>query len=207
MVKKRIAEIISVLFHPLFMPLYAVLVLFQTSSRLGIMHSALKNYIYGIFTISLIIIPLLMVLAFQSIRWVESLQMNDKRERFLPLIIISLSAISAYYLFHRSGIVPKIIMYFIVAIIINSLLTSLITLFWKISTHMIGAGGVAAYIVFTALVYWIDIELIIVVLVFIIAAIAFARLYLQKHSPTEVYLGFIQGFSITTAILFYLVFN
>ncbi len=204
--KKIFSEIISFVFHPLFVPLYAIFLLFSTDSRMGYLHSSLKNYIYGIFIIAVIIIPLIMVLAFQSLGLISSLMMEKKRERVLPLLVLTISSLSTYIFLRTGGIVPKVVLFFIYSISINAFITSIVSWFWKISTHMVGAGGVLAYILFVALVYWIDMDLIFAPLVLIIGLIAFARLYLQKHSLSEVYVGFLQGFSVTGASLFFLIY-
>jgi len=206
LMKKTFSEIISFVFHPLFMPLYAIFLLFNTDSRIGYLHSSLKNYVYGIFIISVIIIPLIMVLAFQSLGLISSLMLEKKRERVLPLFVLTISTLSTYIFLQSGGIVPKVVLLFIYSISINAFVTATISWFWKISTHMVGAGGVLAYILFVALVYWINLDFIFAPLVLIIGLVAFARLYLQKHSTTEVYIGFLQGFSITGASLFILVY-
>jgi hypothetical protein len=147
-----------------------------------------------------------MVLAFQSLGLISSLMMEKKRERVLPLLVLTISSLSTYIFLRTGGIVPKVVLFFIYSISINAFITSIVSWFWKISTHMVGAGGVLAYILFVALVYWIDMNLIFAPLVLIIGLIAFARLYLQKHSTYEVYVGFLQGFSVTGASLFFLIY-
>ena len=205
--KNKLSEIISFLFHPLFIPLYAIFILFQTESRIGYVQVEVKNYIYGIISISLILIPLIIVLAFHSLKIINSIYMEDKKERIYPLIVIAMSALTTFYFMKNSSIVPNIIAYFIFAVGVNAIITAVISSFWKISTHMIGVGGMLAYIIIASLIYWINLEIIFALLIVVSGLVAFARLNLQKHSSTQVYLGFFVGLSVTASSLLLLMYT
>lgn len=199
-------QIISIVFHPVFMPLFAVFILFRTESRIGYMQDIVKNYIYGLITISLVLIPLIVVLAMHSLKLISSVYMEKSEERVFPLLILSLSAFVSYYFFSKGSVVPNIIVYFIFSVALNALVAGVISKFWKISTHMIGIGGVLAFIVLTAVIYWIDIQYIFILLVLASGIVAYARLKLQQHSATQIYLGFLTGISITLGCLLFLIY-
>lgn len=203
----KISELISFLFHPLFMPLYAIFIIFQTESRIGYIQEDVKNYIYGIILIALVLIPLIIVLAFHSLKIINSIYMEDKRERVYPLIVIGLSALITFYFLDNSSIIPNIIAYFVFAVGVNAIITAIISSFWKISTHTIGIGGLLAYIIITSLIYWINIEVIFSLVIIASGLIAFARLSLQKHSAAQIYIGFFLGGSVTASSLLLLMYS
>jgi len=204
--QKNISTLISFVFHPIFMPMYALFLLFQTDSRIGYMEQDIKNYIYGLITMTLILIPMIVVLALHSLKIINSIYMENKEERVFPLLILSFSAFMTYFFFNKGSIIPNVIIYFIFSIGINAFIAAIVSKFWKISTHMLGIGGVFAFLSLTATIYWIDFKLIFALIVLVSGIVAYARLSLQQHTPTQVYLGFLTGIIVTLTSLFLFIY-
>jgi membrane-associated phospholipid phosphatase len=76
-------------------------------------------------------------------------------------------------------------------------LVTLITLFWKISAHAVGTGGLLGFL-FGIVYSFAAVELLYPTLVCVLAAglLLSARLYLNAHTPAEVGAGFLLGLTI-----------
>jgi len=82
------------------------------------------------------------------------------------------------------------------------LLSSVINLWWQISAHMVGIGGLIGVLV--ALCYFMQIPMLIEISIAILIAgfVGFARLFLRSHSPSQVYAGFLFGFLLQFCLFF-----
>lgn len=72
----------------------------------------------------------------------------------------------------------------------------LINLFWKISAHMTGIGGLCGMMLAVSYRLQINLHLIIILLFLIAGLVAFSRLKLSAHNPAQVYIGFLLGVSV-----------
>jgi len=83
------------------------------------------------------------------------------------------------------------------------LMAALINLRWQISTHMMGIGGLIGALL--AICFFMQLPILTAICIcFIVAgAIGFARLAIQAHTPSQVYIGFFVGCFIHLT-LFYL---
>jgi hypothetical protein len=76
------------------------------------------------------------------------------------------------------------------------LVCMMITLFWKISIHMISIGGTIGLFMAIGFRYEWLLPQIILPLFFLAGIVGYARLRLEAHTPTQVYIGFITGWIV-----------
>lgn len=69
----------------------------------------------------------------------------------------------------------------------------LINLFWKISAHMVAIGGLCGMMIATSYRLQINLHPVLISLFIIAGLIAFSRLKLNAHDPSQVYFGFLLG--------------
>lgn len=206
---KTLSNIVSYLFHPLLMPTYGCLLLF-----FGLNHS-----VYYIFTplklkiiITLIVfsftflLPLFNLLILFRFKYISSLKLENRQERFFPLIITSICYFGLFYLLYDFNIWPAIKL-LILGAGICIFFTALITLYWQISAHMIGIGGLIGSVISIGYYLQTDILPELSILILVAGIVGFSRLYLKAHNPPQVYVGFIsscifQIFLFFTAQLF-----
>lgn len=192
---KLLANIISYLFHPLLMATYGCLLVFF----------GLTNTIYFVFTpfrlklvITIIVfgftflLPVLNLLLLYKLKYISSLKIEKQEQRTFPLLMTAMCYLGLYYLLLDFNIWPAIKL-FIFGAGLCILTAAIINIWWKISAHMIGVGGTIG--VLLAMSYYMQIPLFPVISLFLILAgfIGFARLQLQSHTPSQVYVGFIFG--------------
>jgi membrane-associated phospholipid phosphatase len=144
------------------------------------------------------LIPLLSMLLMFKFRTVSSLMLDDKNERFMPFLTTTLVYMLATYLFMR-----QMQGYYTMIVVLSSItfsiaLVTMITVFWKISAHSVGICGVIGFL-FGFYQKYADPLLFYPILVVILLAgmLMSARLYLNAHTPAQVFTGGILGLIIS----------
>lgn len=121
--------------------------------------------------------------------------METARERIYPVLTTGVFYFLGYFLLSRLNVSP-LIENFVLATLVAVLLAAGISFFWKISLHAIAVGGVTAALVGMMFKYGADLILFVALMLLISGLTATARLYLNAHSPSQVYVGYTTGFII-----------
>ena len=122
--------------------------------------------------------------------------METRQERIWPMFITGMFFITGYYLLSLIPVIPGFILNFILATIITIFVALTITYFWKISIHMIGMGGLTGGLLAFAYIFNLDIHLLFSALIISAGFLGVARLYLNAHTLSQVWSGFLLGFFI-----------
>lgn len=195
-VEAGIAKGISYLLHPMLIPTYALLILFnmQVYFTIGIPVKVKWMIALLIFIITGLL-PMLIVLLMSKLGIIKTLHMSQREERIWPFVTTALFYYLAYYLLRQLDISPAFIL-FTLGAFLSVLASLMISFFWKISVHMIGMGGLVGAFIGLSLRFMVDMPLLIVILILLSGITGFARLKLAAHSPSQVLAGFIVGFGI-----------
>lgn len=192
---RAITLIISVIFQPLLIPsLVFGLILFVVPEASSI-PAEFKLQLFYLIALSTLLIPMITIIGFRLSGAVRSLHMEYIKDRIIPFITICIYfLISTYFLYKRSEFDP-ILWQSLLVISVTIIGLTIVTFFWKMSAHMTGIGGLIAVIVVLAeffptfnSIYYLISALILT------GAIGSSRLFLNAHSPKEVYSGLIYGF-------------
>ena len=141
--------------------------------------------------------PIVVVLFLLYTKRIEELHMSNTRERMIPYFSAVLFAIVAFLVLRFAEGPAGLICLAIFNIIELSLLTA-ITSVWLISLH---SAGITATVLITGLVFgWIWAVLLIPLLILV----CWARLYLKRHNPAQIFAGIALG---ATAVLVLLPFG
>lgn len=195
--EESIARFISYLFHPLLMPSYGFLIVFFTKNYISLFTPInFKLYVLGVTFLFTFLLPLLNALILFKLGKIKSLSMNNASERSMPYLGAVIYYFALYYLLDHSEVIIPLFKALILGAAASVTLTFLINFKWKISAHMTGVGGVAGAVLGIFYRLQIDMLLILLVIIFVSGIIAYARLKLRAHSPTQVYTGFLVGFVV-----------
>ncbi|GAO28380.1 hypothetical protein [Geofilum rubicundum] len=195
---KLFSKIVSILFHPMLMPTLGVFVIFQAGTHVSFMPFEAKRIIYITVFLTTCLLPLSLLPLLYQFGVIKSFQMESARERVLPVFFTGFFYYMGYLLLKKLG-VSGVIGSFMLASLVAVLSAVVVTLFWKISLHTIGIGGVAGAVMALAFRFGIDLTLLIFLLFLASGITASARLYLGAHQPAQVYAGFLWGFLIVFA--------
>ncbi|MBR5464655.1 MAG: hypothetical protein IKU77_02525 [Alistipes sp.] len=196
------ARALSMALHPLILPLYLVAMLF-TQTAFSVFSTGVKWYLGGSVVLYGTVIPILAILILYKIGWLKDLHIHTRKERVLPLLIGAIAYMVCALVVAK---VPQaaFLRKFMVAAALCELFCMVLTIEWKVSLHLTGMGAaVAMLFVLNSLGM---IQLFPWLLGTIVAAglLGSARLYLGRHCPMQVLVGFAGGAILTWIALFWL---
>lgn len=203
----RIAAIISILFHPLLMATY-LFAAFTIADPFMVLPPgySIKGQWLIVLVVSLttFVIPSLSMVMLKVAGYIKSLKLEERRDRFIPFIYITLFyGFTAYY-FNKQMLVTNLAGGVFIVVALMILISAIINFYWKISIHGVAMGGMVGIFL---LVSYINIDSNSIFLLFgsiIISGIVLSsRLRLYAHTPLQVYLGFLLGFIVSLMAIFW----
>ncbi len=200
---KSISNIISWIFHPVLVPLWGIILIFNSGSYISHLSWDAKRIILGILLFATILMPIISVslLYFQHI--IKDVTLSTSRDRIVALTAFSIFYIFCWYLLQRLPI-SRHIQFYMLNLAVLSILSLLINIKWNISTHMIGIGALVGTMLGFAFRRGIDLQIIIMILFIAAGLTGYSRLIQNKNNPTQVYVGFLLGFALLFASVYFL---
>ncbi len=193
--KLNFANIISVIFHPILMPSYFLLILFNSYTYYFLIPFELKKFIFILVFLCSFLIPVSMIPLFMRLKVITNVQMFNRSERIIPYSIGALSYFfAAYWLSRFNHSIFDFIRIFMIASATLILLSAAISVKWKISAHLTGVGGLMSAIYFYGINFMSDFSGILAAVSIVAGVTAYSRLKLKAHSTAQVYSGFLLGF-------------
>lgn len=191
--ENKVAKVISVIFHPLLLPTYALLILINIKTHHMLVLPQNFRYITVLFVfLTSFVMPSLVFLILLKIGKIHSFEMRKQHERTLPLLIVALFFYGTYYLL-RQGPHLAIFNLFMLGATLLVILSLLINFFNKISIHMVAVGGLFGTFAGFSMLFNHDLTLLLYFVALAAGLIGYARLRLHAHGPGQVYSGFLLG--------------
>ncbi|MBN8703328.1 MAG: hypothetical protein J0M08_09695 [Bacteroidetes bacterium] len=187
----KLATFISVVFHPLLVTTYGVVVLLFGHPQLSLflpLHYKLK--LIGVIFLFTGILPVANILLMYAFKHVQSIYLESKEDRRILYFTTIIFFAAAYYLLHSLQL-SLLIEHLLLGALVALVITFILNMFWKVSAHMVGIGGVcmAMYLVSGR----VNVLLLFPAFVFVAGLVGSSRLLLQAHTPAQVYVGFAIG--------------
>lgn len=201
---EKIAMAISVLFHPVFIPVYGLLILFSAPTLLSYIPFHMKRVIFMLVIANNVILPLSVTIILYSRGVIKTIYAKERNERIILLTFsLLLYAVTALLLVKLP--VPNLFKAYFVSIAVVTLIALVVTTFYKISLHSMGLGGLIALA--ATMIFIFDKGSIgyITSLVLGAGAVLSSRIYLDEHSPSEVWLGLMTGAGAMGLSLYFLI--
>jgi hypothetical protein len=200
---RRAAEILSVVFHPLFIPLYGLLIIYSSPTLLSFIPPQLKRMILVLVMANNVLLPIALAIVLYARGAIASLRARGRNERVLLLIFaLVMYSLTAFVLLRIQ--VPSLFKAYLVSIAVVTLVTLLITIKYHISMHSVGFGGLLVLVIFMTVLYQISMVWQLFAVVLAGGAVMSSRIYLDDHSPAEVWSGFFTGAAVMGVSLFLL---
>lgn len=192
---------LSIVLHPLLLPVYTVALLLHADPRMGwFLSDELRWMLLGMVALMTVAFPLTSTLLMMRSGLVSRLDMPTARERIAPYTITLLYYGFTWYLLTEFPLHPAIGRFFI-GTFMALLFTLLITLRWKISAHMVGIGGLLGTLVALG---WYTVPFLfpwVVAIIMLCGLLGTARLLSGQHTHAQVYAGGALGFACLFAAL------
>lgn len=201
---KVFSQAISWIFLPLFVPVYALLIVFYFKSlpKSFLLWDSLYHYppelktsfIY-LFLIFTTVAPGLSLLMLKMNKTISNLSLDNREDRPIPIGIMVFYCLVLYgVMAYQEGHIPTILKAMAIGGVTSSLLALWITKLYKISLHGLGMGALTAFL----FSYYLEMEFFYIELLYVsifAGALAIsARYYLEKHSLPQLFLGYLLGF-------------
>ena len=188
---KKIAAILSILFHP-FAITPSVFLILSINKRL--FSENLFSLIISIIFSTLL--PLITFIFLKKIKMISDYNISKRKERIKPLLISSLY-FSLGYLSLSIINSEMIIQGLMFCYSLNTILVSIITKFWKISLHAISIAG-------SLTTLWLDGIQYPFIMITLITIVCSSRLILKAHTLSQVVAGTFFAMSLTYFELYFL---
>lgn len=195
-------KIVSILFHPVFVPTITVFLVVKIYSNIIILENQAGIILIGTCVFSLIL-PLLSVFILLLTKKIDSLEMPKKEERFLPILFASIWMILGFYFMKEIFSYAPIMKSLYLGAIYVMLISLLITKKWKISLHMLAIGGATGVFIMLEFLFGQNLMLLLITIL-ISGILGFSRLSLKAHSLNQIYAGFIVGNIVMGLSILYL---
>jgi membrane-associated phospholipid phosphatase len=210
---RSLAFSLSVVFHPLLIPSYMLLLLLLINPYLFGVSSPQDEpaklllvlvFLYTFF------IPAVSFMVMYFLGMIKDIQVNDRTERIGPYLITGMLYLWVYYNFSQNGEMPTAYVSFMLGVVIALFLAFIVNIFSKISAHAVGMGGLVGMVIISML--WFsygsfslqfnngqpfEVSMLHLLMLAVIAAgaVGTGRLILKAHEPSEVYGGYLVGFA------------
>lgn len=197
-----VAKVFSGILHPLLIPTYNVLLLF-IYTNFGLFFRGQEFRVLFPVLIFTFVIPMAFLAILKQLKVVRDYDLSDKHDRIFPFIVGLFANCSLFYFFYSANLQ----LWFLALLgssIVLILISLIISLFWKISSHMVAIGGaLGAVLAISYYIYKTNPFLLFCALIILAGCLGVARLYLKKSTPAQVYVGYFVGVSVSyMSILF-----
>lgn len=194
-----LAKITSVIFHPLFMPVYGMIIVFLPASPYGYLPLGVKKLLILIMLVNNVFLPFALLPFLKHMNFISSWSLSERKERKIPMIITTILYATTSYMIFRFP-VPFFLKTFIFSAFMLSLAVTIINFKWMISVHAAGAGALIAFILILCFRYYASLEGFLLFSIIAGGLVLSSRLLLNVHTPRQVWYGFFLGF---TGVLFF----
>ena len=191
----KLTQLISILLHPMFMPILALHLTLLTLPSLAFTLSQNLLLVYGILIFSTMVLPLISIFWLMQKGKVSSLEMSNHKERSLPLFKTVIWMSFGYYLLQNLLFYTPILKAELLGAILIILLAAIISKFWKISLHLLGRGGVVGVFIALQIMHG-DFLYLLLLFILLSGLLGVARIKQKAHNYAQVYAGFLVGLSV-----------
>ena len=204
--KHKLASFFSVIFHPLLMctMLFVVLIAFAPETILPFQVNTASRWLMVLMIfLTTFVIPALSLVILKLTHTITTLSLFDRKERVLPFFYTTIFYGLTAFLFGRQLGMDSIIVKILGGTAVLIFVGAMITTVWKISAHAAGVGGFLGFMLGLKVLHPELTFTYLIILAFTIAGLIMAsRLYLNAHTPNQVYAGFGLGVFISFVTLY-----
>ena len=195
---KFIAKLLSIIFFPLLIPIYGTFLLFSLTlfsfyPQIYLHSAYLTVIIFGT------IVPFVCIFILYKLKIISDIGLSDRKDRFLPYFCTSFSYYICAIILSRLAM-PLFVPVLMIAIALALFINAIVNVWWKISAHMTGVGGLMGGILCVSYQLYINPSLWIIIVLLVCGMVAAARLYLNAHTHGQIVAGFLNGLLCTIIV-------
>lgn len=166
-----------------------------------------KRTVLGLVFITTFLIPALTVVMFKITKVIKDLHMKNRRDRLMPFMFISIFYLIVSFMIEGQEWMTPLLNVAFLAITTVVLITNGITFKWKISAHAAGVFGWLGFILALQKAFPSTNSLLVPLLLSVgfCGLVCWARLYLNAHTPKEIFAGALLGFLVCYGSIFFFI--
>ena len=192
-------RVVSVVLHPLLMPVFGILILFYSGTYLSFLPETAKRMITLIVTGGMFIIPLSLLPFYIYRKMISSVELTQRNERFVPLLVTAILYYFTFTLLKNLG-VSHLILSMLLSALISIVILMIIGRKYNISLHAAGMAGLSGFLLALSLRYGLSSPVILYGSFILTGLVGSVRLKQGAHRPPEIYTGYLVGFVCSLAI-------
>lgn len=188
---KLFFKIISYFFYPIFVPIAGTITYFIITPKYSPLELQSGN-VLPIFILT-VIIPIISFLILKNLGVVSSIFLPGLNERKYLLIIHIVLLLMIIIKVIPNNYILEVKFFFVG--LLSATMACLLLIFFKFKTslHMVGIGSYLMFLIALSIHFEINIIIAISIFTLLTGILATARLYLNRHSRAEVFIGFLIG--------------
>jgi hypothetical protein len=189
-----LARSVSAVFHPLFIPLYGLTIIFAAPTLMGYMPIEVKKILLLIVLVNNVMVPVLLMPFYKHSNIITSWTIDVRKERTVPFFVTTILYALTYFIVSRFQL-PFFMKSFFISAFLISLTAAIINIWWKISVHSVGAGALVALVITLSHRMYTPLMWYLIPAIIIAGLILSSRLKLNSHTPGQVWVGLLTGFA------------
>lgn len=194
-VLRFLAQLFSYIFHPLFVPVYVYwFIAFVHPGYFVGFSTEGKQKLMVLIIINAVLFPAITVALLRGLKFIDSIFLKTQKDRIIPYIASMTFFFWTYYVLREQHHIPRVLVSFFFGVFISTAAALISNIYFKISMHAIGMGGVLG--LFTAIVLAGSMLMTgpLTIALLIAGMVCTSRLMISDHSQKEVYMGLLVGF-------------
>lgn len=186
-----IAKIISFIFFPLLVPIYATFMLFNmkifTYYPTPYVEAAkMTIFLFGI------VLPCISFIILKVVKAISDWRLPRKEERVAPYLCIAFCYLCCAYILFRNAM-PLWVVNMIISVSFMISTESIISRYWRISGHASSMGMLVGSIIVTGYCTYTNVTNTLCIYLLITGIVGTARMYLNRHTAEQLMAGFLYG--------------
>jgi hypothetical protein len=200
---KYIANLLSYVLHPLFIPTYFFLFLMQVLpfEFVGISEWQLKMRLFSVAWLTAFF-PAFAVFLLWRLKLSDSIFLRTQKERIIPYVITMFFYWWMYYLSRNFTDQPIALKFFYLGIFVASAIGMTVNNFMKVSLHAMGIAGLTTAVILVSVFYPVNNAVWVLLAILLTALVISARLVVSDHTKKELVVGLFIG--VLTQVAAYL---
>ena len=188
---KKLSDILSAIFHPLLIPLFAFGLLF-VFTYLNIMPIQYIAFVLSIVATFTLLAPLLFISLYKRMNHLSMEDLSERKKRFIPYILTMMSYATCLLTMYKMHF-PYYFSSIIVAALMSLIICTLLNFRWKISIHLAGCGLLISGLIAYSFLFYFNPVWWLCGLILLSGFQGTARISYHLHTLFEIFAGFIVG--------------
>lgn len=198
-VLRFIANIISYIFHPVFVPVMVIWFLVYIHPYLFAGFADMQKFrTVMMAVVSFTFFPLVTVLLLKGLKFIDTIFLRTQKDRVIPFIACMIWYFWIWYVWNNFGKtgdtdMPREAVQFALATFISTIIGLMVNIKMKVSLHAISAGIVLTFFIQMAFIQQLNFGLWLAIIFLLTGLVCTARFIVSDHTAQEVYGGLVVG--------------